>query len=53
MKDDPYFWIIPAFYRDHMTPGDIGLTYHCDERTVTRNKRRICLEIYRHWEEGK
>lgn len=52
VKEDPYFQVIPAFYRDHMPAADIGIAYHCDERTVNRHKRRLCLEIYRHWESG-
>lgn len=46
MKDDKYFDILPAFYRDGDTVEEIAEYMEVDSRTVARNKRRLCLELY-------
>ncbi len=44
--NDPYFKTIPMFYRDNMTITAIAVTLECDRATVTRNKKRLVLDLY-------
>ena len=46
IQSDKYFDIIPAFYRDGCTVEQIADFMEVDSRTIARNKRRLCLEIY-------
>lgn len=44
---DPYYRIIPMYYRDNQTLEVIAATLEVDISTVVRNKKRLCIEIYR------
>lgn len=45
-RNDSYVDIIPAFYRDEYTVEQIAELLEVDARTISRNKKRLCLEIY-------
>ena len=46
LKNDRYFHILWMFYRDHRSVEEIAESLDVDVRTVTRNKKRLCLAIY-------
>lgn len=46
IEDDHMGAIIPMFYRDRQTVSSIASTLNMDDRTVTRNKKRLCLALY-------
>lgn len=46
IRNDKYYDIIPAFYRDGSTVEQIAEIMDVDSRTISRNKKRLCLEIY-------
>ena len=46
LQHDPYFRIIPDYYRFDHTITHIGVDIGCDRATVCRNKRRLALMIY-------
>ena len=46
LKSDKYRHILWMFYRDHYTVEEIAERLNVDVRTVSRNKKRLCLEIY-------
>ena len=50
LEDDPYIYAIILFYRDRCTVETIAERMGVDVRTVSRNKKRICIEIYRRLE---
>lgn len=43
---DPYFKIIPLYFRDKKTVEAIAEELEVDITTVFRNKKRLCLAIY-------
>lgn len=50
IKNDRYYQIITMYYRDRITIDWIAETFGCEISTITRNKRRLCLKIYRETE---
>ena len=46
LKGDKYRHILWMFYRDGYTVEEIAERLNVDVRTVSRNKKRLCLEIY-------
>ena len=48
IRSDPYFRVIPLYYMKHMTIEEIAEFMDVDTSTIVRNKKRLCLEIYRH-----
>lgn len=46
VKNDFYFEIITAYYRDRRTIDEIAARYDCEISTVSRNKKRMCLKIH-------
>lgn len=46
VKDDRYFDIITMFYFERYTVEQIAERLDVDVRTVSRNKKRLCLDIY-------
>lgn len=46
IKNDKYFIILPMFFRNRYTVEEIADRLGVDMTTVTRNKKRLCLEIY-------
>lgn len=46
LKDDRYRHILWMFYRDGYTVEDIAERLNVDVRTVTRNKKRLCLDLF-------
>lgn len=47
IKGDQYFKIITMYYRDRFTIDWIAEEFNCEISTITRNKKRLCLRIYR------
>lgn len=47
LKYDRYKHIIWMFYRDGKTIEEIAEKLGVDSRTISRNKRRLCLAIYK------
>lgn len=43
---DPYFAIIPLYFRDKKTLEAIAESLGVDVSTIVRNKKRLCLMIY-------
>lgn len=46
LKGDRYRHILWMFYRDGYTIEEIAEQINVDVSTVTRNKKRLCLELY-------
>lgn len=46
ISDDPYYNIIPLYFRYNYTIERIAEYYEVEISTVSRNKKRLCLEIY-------
>lgn len=46
LKNDMYFDIIPLYYYSNNTIEHIAKRYDVDDSTITRNKKRLCFEIY-------
>lgn len=47
MEKDQYISIIYYFYKDGFKIESIAEILGVDESTVTRNKKRLCIELYR------
>lgn len=45
IEDDPYYEIISMFYLENTTRGEIAEFFNCDEKTITRNKRRLINKL--------
>ena len=46
VKTDPYYVIIPMYYGKRMTHEQIAEKLAVEVSTITRNKKRLCAEIY-------
>ena len=46
-KSDPYFKIIPLFFDFRYTIESIAQECSVEPSTITRNKKRLCLAIYK------
>ena len=46
VEGDRYFKIIPLYFSYGYTLEDIAEVFDVDLTTITRNKKRLCLEIY-------
>ena len=44
---DPYSRIIPLYYRDQQTLDSIASGMGVDVSTIVRNKKRLCMDIYK------
>lgn len=47
VQKDMYFSIIPLYYGKRMTHEQIAEKMSVEVSTITRNKKRLCIEIYR------
>lgn len=47
IKTDYYYSIIPMYYGKRMTHEAIAEKMNVEVSTITRNKKRLCIEIYR------
>lgn len=47
MKDDPYYDILPLYYAYHYTIERLAADYNVERTTITRNKKRLCLTLWR------
>lgn len=43
--DDDYFPVLLYYYEDRLTVEQIAEIYQCEVSTITRNKKRLCLQI--------
>ena len=50
LESDRYIYAILLFYRDRCTVETIAERMGVDVRTVSRNKKRLCIEIYKRLE---
>ena len=48
VKTDQYFSIIPMYYGKRMTHEQIAEKMMVEVSTITRNKKRLCVEIAQH-----
>lgn len=46
LQGDKYRHILWMYYRDGYTVEEIAEKLNVDVRTVTRNKKRLCIELY-------
>lgn len=46
LSDDPYYNIIPLYFRYGYTIERIAEYFDVEISTVSRNKKRLCLELY-------
>ena len=46
LRFDPYFKIIPMYFEEGQKIECIAEALKVDVRTVTRNKKRLCIAIY-------
>ena len=44
---DPYSRIIPLYYKDKQTLDSIAYNMGVDVSTIVRNKKRLCMDIYK------
>lgn len=51
LKDDKFFMILECYYGMEYTLEDLAIRLHCDISTITRNKKRLCFEVYELMEE--
>ncbi len=47
VSKDAYFEIIPRYFRDGETIEQLATEFNCEVTTISRNKKRLCLEILR------
>lgn len=47
LQGDAYYKIIPRYFRDGCTNEQLAIAFDCEVSTIYRNKRRLCLEIWR------
>lgn len=47
VSKDAYFKIIPSQFRDGKTIEQLAIAFDCEISTISRNKKRLCLEILR------
>lgn len=47
IKSDPYFYIIPAFYKKNYSLQRIAVEAKRDRSVIVRNKKRLVLKIYK------
>lgn len=46
IESDPYYKIIPLYFRYSYTIEKIAEVFDVEVSTITRNKKRLCLAIY-------
>lgn len=46
LQDDYYIKIIPLYYSREKTIEELAVLFSVDVSTITRNKKRLCFEIY-------
>lgn len=51
LQDDYYIKIIPLYYAREKTIEELAALFGVDVSTITRNKKRLCFEIYELMEE--
>ena len=51
VKGDRYFSILTDYYGRFMSIADISRKLNVDKRTVHRNKKRLCLQLFKIMEE--
>ena len=47
VRFDPYFRVLQLYFEDHEKIENIARQMKVDTSTVVRNKKRLCLEIYK------
>lgn len=46
IESDPYFQIIPLYFSELKTIETIAEMFDVEISTITRNKKRLCLQVY-------
>ena len=47
IESDPYYGILNLYYKNGLSNEKIAEILNVDVSTVTRNKKRLCLEIHK------
>lgn len=47
VRFDPYFRVLQLYFEDHEKIETIARMMRVDASTIVRNKKRLCLEIYK------
>lgn len=47
VRFDPYFRVLSMYFKEHQKAEVIAQSMGVDISTVVRNKKRLCLEIYK------
>ena len=47
ISKDQYAKLIPLHFKEGYTIEQLAVVYDCEVSTINRNKKRLCLEIYR------
>lgn len=47
ISGDYYAQSLRDYYEDHLSLDIIAVAYHCDLTTIKRNKKRLCLQLYK------
>lgn len=47
VRFDPYFPVLKLFFEDHEKIENIARMMRVDTSTIVRNKKRLCLKIYK------
>lgn len=47
IRMDPYYTIIPMYFKDNQKVEVIADAMNVDVSTIVRNKKRLCLQIYK------
>ena len=47
VRDDRYYDIIPLYYAYHYTIEKLAEDYGVEPSTITRNKKRLCMQVWK------
>ena len=47
IKNDYYYGVLEGYYREGLTLERLSEKYNADISTIMRNKKRLCIQIYK------